>query len=190
MMRMTRESLGRLSGLLGAFAFLVLYSVAATLDSRYVFGENYLSDLGVGEGAWAFNSGLIVAGLMLVVFSYFGLGPVLGKGVLRILGTVLLMVSAILLMGIGVFTENAGDIHRALSLAFFLEALIAVGVVDVALYKSRSLGRFGPAVSTASFVFGICLLPFGATPLVETIAVFDIIAWGVLISIGLVTKRD
>jgi hypothetical membrane protein len=56
-------------GLLAVAWFLAMYSVAMSLDSVYVFGENYLSDLGVGEGAWAFNSGVIGAGVLFILFT-------------------------------------------------------------------------------------------------------------------------
>jgi hypothetical membrane protein len=185
---MTRTRLWRSCGLLGAAAFLVLYVVAMSLDSHYVLGENYLSDLGVSEGAWAFNSGLILAGLLMMPFAVRGIGPELGRGLVGMVGTVLLLVSALLLISIGIFTEDAGEIHGIVSVAFFLETLVTVGVIDLGLFRSKTLGLFGPVVSTACFVFGICLLPFGGTPLVETLAVFDIILWGILISGRLAIK--
>ncbi len=187
-MKVQRTSLWRLCGLFGAGAFLVLYMIAMSLDSQYVFGENYLSDLGVGEGALAFNFGLIVSGLFFVAFALNGLGPQLGEDLLGRLGTAMLVISALVLMGIGIFTEDAGDIHGVLSYAFFLETLVAVGVVDLGLLRTKALGLFGPVLSTACFVFGIGLLPFGGTPLVETLAVLDIIAWGILVSLRLAVK--
>ena len=187
-MQLERATLLRLCGLFGTLVFLALYLVAMSLDSVYVFGENYLSDLGVREGAWAFNSGLIIAGILYVLFSLFGLGPELGKDVLGRLGTAMMVLSALLLVSIGIFTEDAGDIHGVVSYAFFLETLATVAVVDLALYKTRILGLFGPVVSTACLIFGLGLLPFGGTPLVETLAVFVIIIWGVLISVRLALK--
>ena len=187
-MRLKRATIWRLCGLVGAMVFLLLYFVAMSLDSVYVFGENYLSDLGVREGAWAFNSGLIIAGILYVLFSLFGLGPELGRDILGRLGTGMMVLSALLLVSIGIFTENAGDVHGVVSYAFFLETLVTIAVVDVAFFKTRTLGLFGPVVSTASLIFGLCLLPFGGTPLVETLAVFVIIVWGVLVSVRLALK--
>src|SRR5512136_550031 len=43
-----------LCGIVAVVAFLALYVIAMSLDSTYVFGKNYLSDLGVSNGAWAF----------------------------------------------------------------------------------------------------------------------------------------
>jgi len=189
-MEVSKVTLFRLCGLFGAIAFLSLYLIAMSLDSGYVFGENYLSDLGVSDGAWAFNSGLLVAGVLFIAFALFGLGPELGKGIVGRLSTGLMTLSALLLMSIGIFTEDAGDIHGVLSYAFFLETLVTVEVVDLALFKTRVLGLFGPAVSTGCLVYGLGLLPFGGTPLVETLAVFDIVVWGVLVSVALARRSN
>ena len=166
----------------------MLYLIAMSLDSGYVFGKNYLSDLGVSQGAWAFNSGVVTAGLMMMVFSWRGIGPVLGRALLARLGAALLALSGLLLVSIGIFTENSGEVHTVVSYAFFLETLVTVAVIDLGLYASRALGMLGPTVSTAALAFGIGLLPFGGTPLVETLAVLDIIAWGVLLSLVLTFK--
>ncbi len=165
--------------------FIVLYVAAMSLDSGYVFGKNYLSDLGLSEGANEFNAGLIVAGALYVLFSVFGFGPTLGANWLGRLSTGLMILSAVLLISIGIFTENSGDIHRVISYSFFLETLVTVAVVDFALLRTRALGTYGVAVTTASLIFGLALLPFGGTPLVETLAVLDIISWGILVSVRL-----
>ncbi len=186
--QMRQVTLWRLCGLFGAIAFLFLYVIAIALDSQYVFGENYLSDLGVSEGAWAFNGGLFIAGVLYVLFALFGLDKKLGRNWIGRLGVGLMVLSGSLLFSIGVFTEDSGDIHGVLSYSFFLETLVTIAVVDIALFRTRSLGLFGPSVSTGCLVFGLLLLPFGGTPLVETLAVFDIVVWGVLISLWLAAK--
>jgi len=189
-MKISEVKFWRLSGLFGAVAFLLLYIAAMSLDEGYVFGENYLSDLGVSSGAWAFNSALIVAGVLFIAFALFGLSRQLGRGIVGKLGTGMMVLSALLLISIAIFTEDAGDIHGVLSVAFFLETLVTVGVVDLGLVRTKSLGLFGPVVCTACLAFGLCLLPFGGTPLVETLAVLDIVVWGILISMRLALMPD
>ncbi len=180
----------RLCGLLGAVVFLALYLVAITLDSRYTFGKNYLSDLGVGEGANEFNAALMISGVFYILFSLFGFGPVLGNNTEGRIATGMMVLSALLLVTIGIFTENSGDIHGILSHSFFLETLVTLAVVDFVLIRTKALGWFGVIVSLACLVIGVGLLPFGGTPLVETIAVLVIIAWGMLISVRLSMKSS
>jgi hypothetical protein len=74
---------------------------------------NALSDLGVeGLTAAIFNGGLVMTGSVMAVFSLsvyeFGKEDRLGK-----VGFVLLLLACILLLGIGVFPETAGDIQDA-----------------------------------------------------------------------------
>jgi hypothetical membrane protein len=81
----------------------VLYSIAMASDPSYTFGKNYLSDLGVGPGAWAFDSGLIIAGLLLVPFSVTGIRRLLGDAPISKIATAFLAFDGVLLAYIGVF---------------------------------------------------------------------------------------
>ena len=169
-------------------SFLVLYLVAMSLDSEYVFGESYLSDLGVREGAWAFNSGLIIAGILFLLFDVMSIRSILGGSRLGIAALAMLVIGAAFLVSIGVFTEDAGDLHGIVSYGFFLSMLVALGLVTACMFRSRSLGRVGFAVSLVMFIVGILLLPMGGNPLSETIAVLGILAWGLLISGAIILK--
>ena len=169
-------------------AFLVLYMIAMSLDSTYVFGKNYLSDLGVSEGAWAFNAALILTGLLLIPFSVLGLGPALGDKVWAIISKVLLVIAALFLVSIGIFTEDAGDIHGVVSYGFFLTMLVAFVFVAQALRKSKYLGKSGYGSTLLVFVFGLDLLPMGGAPLSETLAVLVIIVWGLVMGCLLMLK--
>lgn len=175
-------------GLLAVAWFLAMYSVAMSLDSVYVFGENYLSDLGVGEGAWAFNSGVIGAGALFILFDISAVAPALGRG--RVQGTAvsLLVLAAGFLVCVGIFTEDAGDLHGIVSYGFFLTMLVALGVLTLSLSRSKALGQSGTYVTLALFVFGLALIPMGGDPLPETLAVLGIIGWGAFLSLLLLLK--
>jgi hypothetical membrane protein len=179
-----------LCGLGAVVAFLVLYMIAMSLDSTYVFGKNYLSDLGVSEGAWAFNAALILTGLLLIPFSVLGLGPALGDKVWAIISKVLLVIAALFLVSIGIFTEDAGDIHGVVSYGFFLTMLVAFVFVAQTLHKSKYLGKSGYGSTLLVFVFGASLLPMGGNPLSETLAVLGIIVWGLITGCLLMLKMS
>jgi len=190
MQQVTVRLTGLMSGLLSAAVFLILYSVAALSDPDYVFYEDYLSDLGVGPAAWAFNSAVMIAGGLIVVFSLFGLRSVLGSGSLNQVAVALLSGAGVLLFFIGVFTEDAGDVHLFFSLAFFLTLLIALGVLSAALYRASPLGTGGTAVTLATFLFGVSVaLSMGANPQSETLAVLAAVAWGTVMSSALLVKE-
>ncbi len=169
-------------------AFLVLYVIAMSLDSTYVFGRDYLSDLGVSDGAWAFNTALILCGLLLMPFSILGLSPALGDTIWAMISKITLVIAALFLASIGVFTEDAGDIHGVVSYGFFLTMLVAFVFVAVALYKSRYLGKSGYGSTLLVFVFGVGLLPMGGDPFSETLAVLGIIVWG-LVMVSLLSLK-
>ena len=179
-----------LCGLGAVAAFLILYMIAMSLDSTYVFGKNYLSDLGVSNGAWAFNAALILTGLLLTPFSVLGLGPALGDTMWAIISKIVLVIAALFLVSIGIFTEDAGDIHGVVSYGFFLTMLVAFVFVAQALYKSKSLGKTGYSSTLLVFIFGVGILPMGGGPLSETLAVLGIIAWGLVMGCLLMLKMS
>lgn len=177
-----------LCGLGAVAAFLVLYMIAMSLDSTYVFGRNYLSDLGVSDGAWAFNTSLVLTGLLLIPFSVLGLGPALGDTKWALISKIVLTIAALFLVSVGVFTEDAGDIHGVVSYGFFLTMLVAFVFVTKALYKSKYLGKSGYGFTLLVLVFGLILLPMGGDPLSETVAVLGIIVWGLVMGSILLLK--
>jgi hypothetical membrane protein len=177
-----------LCGLGAVAAFLVLYMIAMSLDSTYVFGKNYLSDLGVSDGAWAFNTSLVLTGLLLIPFSVLGLGPALGDTKWALISKIVLTIAALFLVSVGVFTEDAGDIHGVVSYGFFLTMLVAFVFVTKALYKSKYLGKSGYGFTLLVLVFGLILLPMGGDPLSETVAVLGIIVWGLVMGSILLLK--
>lgn len=172
-------------GLMAVTVFVTLYSVAMHLDSEYVFMENYLSDLGVREGAWAFNSGVIIAGALFILMDLLAVAPALGKGKTELATVGLLVMAAAFLICVGIFTEDAGDLHGLVSYGFFLSMLVALGVLAISLHISPSFGRPAVYITLAAFVFGLALIPFGGTPAVETLAVLAILAWGLTMSMML-----
>lgn len=182
---MTTRRAGALCGLAAVLAFVALYSVAMHLDTEYVFMENYLSDLGVREGACVFNSGVIVSGLLFIVMDVLAVAPALGRGRAATISVGLLVLAAAFLVGVGVFTEDAGDLHGFVSYGFFLTMLVAFGALSYVLYRDGSLGRPALIATLAALVFGLALLPFGGTPAVETLAVLAILAWGLFMSVML-----
>ncbi len=187
------RTFGAASGLLAAAAFLALYVVAMASDPDYAFYRNYLSDLGVGPGAWAFNCAVMVAGALMVVFALAGLGPAIHAGLARWenralraafawAGPVLLAIGGVFLVLVGVFTEDAGDIHGAVSVGFFITTYLALVTLVPVLRRSRALGVAGLFATIIAVAIGTVLLPMGFNPQTETVAVMQEVAWGITAS--------
>jgi len=179
-----------LCGLVAVALFLVLYMIAMSLDSTYVFGKNYLSDLGVSDGAWAFNAAVILTGLLLIPFSVLGLGPALGSTIWAVTSKIVLVIAALFLVSVGVFTEDAGDIHGVVSYGFFLTMLVAFAFIVLALHRTKYLGESGYGFTLLVLIFGLILLPMGGDPLSETLAVLGIIIWGFIMGCLLKLKMS
>jgi len=112
-------SSGKVAGALifiGVTQFVLCLTVSEALYSGYSVSSNYISDLGVGPSSSIFNSSVFLLGLLLIIGTYF-----LQRGFkeYKIL-TLVLILTAIGAMGVGVFTENFGTIHRVFSLIAFL----------------------------------------------------------------------
>jgi len=187
-MRYLSPRFGALCGILAVVVFCVLYTMAMSLDSEYTFGENYLSDLGVREGAWAFNSGLVIAGVLLVLFTLYGLAPLVGRQKRNLPSLVMTTMGGSLLVTIGVFAEDYGDIHTVVSVWFFLSMWAGTILLTEVFYRTRALGRVGWVVSALTALLGIPLVALGGTPLSETISVMAILGWGFTISVAMYAK--
>ncbi|MCU0859745.1 MAG: DUF998 domain-containing protein [Thermoplasmata archaeon] len=181
-MRSPSPVLGASFGLLSCISFLALYSVAVSIDSGYDFFEDYLSDLGVGPGAWAFNSAVICAGVLMSLFAWSGLGQLLPKSATSATGKMVLASAGILLVSVGIFTEDYGDLHTVVSVSFFLVLEASIGLISIALYRSNALGRAGWALSSAVFLLGLGVGASGTGPASETVAVLLALFWGASIS--------
>lgn len=169
--------------------FCVLYPISAYLDPGYGFLDNYLSDLGVGPAAWAFNSALILAGSFLVVFALLCVYRTIGNGVWSKLGSAALAMSGAFLACVGIFTEDFDEVHTFFSFVFFITLLVTLGFISVALFKTDALGHLGTGASIFSFISGAALIPLGANPFTETIAVLIILAWGSMVTILIFMKQ-
>jgi len=141
----------------------------------------WVSDLGVGGGAAFFNSGVIVAGILAIPFAV-GLAVALHPQRLGLAGAGFLAVAGVALVGVGVFTETAGDIHRQVSVAFFVLLMISMVLLAFPLYKSPSFGNWAGILTAIFVVVGVALaVAFNAGPLPETAVVLITAAWSLVI---------
>lgn len=116
--------------LVGAAQFIVGMVVAEALYSGYSVANNYISDLGVGPSALIFNSSIFLFGLLIVIAAFLVWRGV-RAGVASKAFAVLFLIAGIGIMGVGVFTENAGAIHSVAALVAFLFG----GLSAIAAYK-------------------------------------------------------
>ncbi len=180
-----RPYLEIMAGLVGMILFAIFWSAAVAVDGHWVFGVNALSDLGADRpGRLWFNSGVIIAGIMLTIYS-FGLHHVLAKGQLSSGGCLLMFFSSLALIGIGIFPETSGEIHLYLSWAFFILAMIGLLVLARPMLGSPAFSRIARAMTIIAPLGSIAtLLLIMSIPFAEAIAVILLMIWGAVTSIS------
>lgn len=187
-MRCELRRAGEACGIAGPVAFLALYAIAMAGDPEYTFFRNYLSDLGVGRAAWAFNSAVIIAGALTFPFVLLGLRPALGSGILVDLGSTMALGGATFLILVGVFTEDFDPEHYIVSVGFFTSMLVALGLLSWSLHMSNALGRPATHITEGAFALGVVLMAFGFIPETETVAVLAIVAWALAMAVILLRE--
>lgn len=139
-----------LIGFFAPFIALIGITVSILISPNFTWWGNALSDLGhytrpdLGDlqlfSAIIFNSGLIVTGLMMLYFSisfFKGLDDWIAK-----IGLLIFMASCMFLMGIGVLSENFGELHFFVSVGFFLTFPFAMWAFGLSWLRFANLRLF------------------------------------------------
>ncbi|MBU7004331.1 MAG: DUF998 domain-containing protein [Theionarchaea archaeon] len=136
---------------------MVLYAVSRA--SWFSWASNALSDLGVGETAAIFNTGLIAAGLIAMIFG-IGLGRFIFTDRAGRAGVLALLFSCLALVSIGVFPESAGRIHYWVSVAFFVSLPIAMFIMAGAMVIDDFKKNLSYVALTVCLAF-VAAIPWG-----------------------------
>lgn len=178
--------LGGIFGLVLVACFLAGYITAWALSPWYDFGGNYLSDLGVREGAFAFNIGVMSAGLITIPFAW-GLWNALREHILGKLGSLVCALAGIFLFLVGVFPEDQVPTHYIVSVSFFASLGVAVIILALPMIRSPVFRRVAAPLTVVMIVLTIVLvIPLGTGPLMETIAVLEALMWVFVVSVQMI----
>jgi hypothetical membrane protein len=149
-------------GIIGSILPLVMILASTAVEKSFSWNKNALSDIGVSQTAWLFNSALIVGGLLNLLFA-IGLRNYLGKTKYLKIGVSLLTVSSISLSLVGVFTENYNAIHVFVALGYLL--LAPLGLICIS--RGEESKKFGKVSLTLGIIallaiFGLPVITFAA----------------------------
>lgn len=142
---------------LGIIAPIVAFSVIGTAiltHPWFSFRQNALSDLGNPdvEMNWIFNSGLILGGLLGLLFAMDLIGRVSGA---ERFGAVILALAMISLVMIGVFPEGT-SLHFPSAISFYLLSAAAMTVFG-AIWTLSSAERWLGVLSLILVIAGITI---------------------------------
>lgn len=179
--------IGPWCGLVAAFGFLTLFLTAMLLDPTWRIGGMWLSDLGVRQAAWAFNTGCVLAGVLIIPFA-LSAPHLFHRGPLTWAGAVLFTLAGAFLVGVGLFTEHFGVLHGIVSLGFFGSLLLGWLTLAYPMHRSPAFGGLGGVLTIGALGVALGSVPLFSAYAVEAIVVLDAVFWG-LITAGVFLLR-
>ena len=184
-------------GIINPILTFILIGLAISQASWFSWTENALSDLGVhAESATLFNSGLILGGILTLVFA-FGMLRFYGDQAVGRGGAFFLLLAGIFLASIGIFPETApNNIHYVVSVAFFAALPLSLLFQSVALLqkpKNRTLGAFTLAMAIIALIpwtIWIPLKPYRGVAIPELVSAAAAAFWSISMGTKLMRQRE
>jgi hypothetical membrane protein len=138
--------------------------------------HNALSDLGIKSNAAAFfNIGMTLGGILTFVFS-LGLIRILSNKI----GAYVLSLSALGLMGIGLFPETIFTLHFISSATFFVLLALSLLFIGLKIKQDpfeRNMGMLATLFAMVAISSTIFLIPFEGVAIPEAFACFPAFIW-------------
>ncbi|HTP11418.1 MAG TPA: DUF998 domain-containing protein [Anaerolineae bacterium] len=170
--------LAGLAGLLTPVLTLTLIFVSIALSPWFSWHDNALSDMGVNAIAPLFNGAMLLGGLLYFVFTigflrWQGLRSRLAKS-----AAVAMIIGAIGLLSIGIFTEAAGRIHYYVSATYFLATPLAYELLGFAWvqHDNKLMGWLTIAAGITAFLM-IAAVPHKRIAVPEILAALTMGTW-------------
>jgi len=163
-------------GILIPVVFLGSIAVAMSLSPWFRWTNNAISDLGVeGIAAIIFNNGVIIAGILTLIFS-IGLTKILSNKI----GGYFLSMSGISLIFVGIFPEALFIPHYISSVAFFGFLSVSLLVLSFTIKKNPFEKNMGALAFIFVILAGIALYlltVFNGIAIPEAFACFPALFW-------------
>ncbi len=184
-------------GMISPILTFILIDLAIFYAPWFSWTGNALSDLGVHEESAAlFNSGLIIGGILNIIFAFgvmrFYQNQTVGKD-----GTFFLLLAGIFLASIGIFPETApNNIHYIVSVAFFAAFPMSLLIQSVALMqtpKNRKLGIFTLAIAIIAIIpwaIWMPLKPYEGVAIPELVSATAAATWSIIMGLTLLRGKQ
>lgn len=193
MNRVTKLKIAGLCGVVGPLIAFSMILLAISSSPWFSWTENALSDLGAeGMAALLFNSGLIICGALILVFAT-GLREILPSRFLSHAGVLGIVLSAIALIGIGVFPVPH-TLHFPFSVAFFTLLPISMLLLGCAMALEQSDKKIGLFITTLGIVAIVpwvllFVVPLRGVAIPETISALAASTWVVVFGVKMFKVR-
>jgi hypothetical membrane protein len=186
-----------LFGIISPILTFILISLAILYAPWFSWTGNALSDLGVhDESAVLFNSGLIVGGILNIVFAVgvmrFYRNHTVGRD-----GAFFLLLAGIFLASIGIFPETApSNIHYMVSVAFFAAFPMSLLIQSAALLPTsthRNLGAFTLVMAITAVIpwtIWMPLKPYRGVAIPELVSALAAATWSIVMGSTLLREKQ
>jgi len=183
--KLDNTTITKIAGICGILAPLVVFScigLAMVHAPWFIWIQNALSDLGVeSASALLFNCGMVIGGVLLLVFS-LGLARIISNKI----GAHILSLSALALIGIGLFPETIFPTHFIISASFFILLAISLLVIGLGAKQDpfeRRMGAFAVLFAVLAISSTTFLLIFEGVAISESLSCFPAFLWCMLYGI-------
>jgi hypothetical membrane protein len=149
-------------GILGSVLPLVMIVSATFLSSWFRWDTNALSEMGVREEAWLFNSAVVVGGVLNFLFAMGLRGYLSGERLTRA-GVASIMLSSVFLALVGIFTLDYLVAHAIMAFGYFV--LAPAGFLLVGLGTDKDGIRKLSIACGIAALLAILVLPIGISVL-------------------------
>ena len=174
-----KNRITRIAGICGILLPIVVFmciGFAMSHSPWFRLTEHALSDLGVeGIPAIFFNSGMILGGILILVFS-IGLIKILSNKT----GAYILSLSSLALIGIGIFPGTGYALHFIVSTAFF--ALLTISLLFIGLtikqdQFERNVGMLAALFAILAICSTVLIVPWEGIAIPESLSCFPAFIW-------------
>jgi hypothetical membrane protein len=157
---------------------LTLVFVSVAMSPWFSWHTNALSDMGISATPNPFNFGLIAGGLLYIAFA-IGLWKWIGvDSSLATIGKVTLLLGAIALPLIGVFTEDYGRLHYFIAATYFLATPLGYLLIGtVALKRGEQVPGLLTIAAGIAAILVIALVPHQKIAVPEILASVIMGSW-------------
>ena len=133
------QQIGAVSGVATPILAFSCILTAIASHPEFSWANSALSDLGVITGITGpiFNFGLCSSAILVLNFAVFGLFNYLGNSWIGRIGAVTFAATGVVLIGIGIFPENAVPYHYLFSVAFFVLLPISLFIITAVFALER-----------------------------------------------------
>jgi hypothetical membrane protein len=194
-----------LCGIIGPILGFIFISCSIYYSDWFHWTENWLSDLGGIPGntsIWAsrgivsiiFNIGLIISGLIGVIFANSLRNIQILNNNIGKIGVFLLILDMFTLCFIGILPETTGYLHTFVSILFFFLIALSLLIIGNVLRKQsmKKLGKYIiilALISFCSFPFFAIPRPWGNNAISELIPIISLSFFTILFGIVLIKDK-